>query len=307
MNKPSILKYYLFVALSGVLSGVIVFGGKVFSDLGLSLFQISFLVTFIGIIPVFLFLIFKKQLILRRDMIGIFLLYGFLTAMTVIGQFSSVILGLPVAIGVLLLYTQPLWTVIYAAIFFKKKITVLEIICSALVLLGVLFLVNPWGSHITSWPGFIAGLLGGIGLSGWILTGSAASKKGNHPTNTFVFGNITVMIFLLIFFPIARLVTSDPALVHFGLGFPPYLWIYLILFSLLTSMVNHISYFYGVKVVPAVDAGIIMLLEPVVGTVLAALFLAQKISLSLFIGGALILISNYLIIRRGASDEQVAA
>ena len=244
---------------------------------------------------------------MRRDMITIFILYGFLTALTVMGQFSSVILGLPVAIAVLLLYTQPLWTIIYAGIFMKEKIGFLEVFCCFLVLVGVLFLVNPWGSfHITSWLGFIAGLVGGIGLSGWILTSSAASKKGNHPTNTFFWGSVSLMIFLFIFLPITRLFISDPAIVRFGLDFPLYIWIYLALFSLFTNVICHISFFYGVKVVSAVDSSLVMLVEPVVGTILAALFLSQAITLSVFVGGVLILIANYLIIRKGSGASELS-
>lgn len=303
MTKQNVLKYYLLVAFAGILSGTIVFGGKVFSNLGLSLFEISIFPYVIGLIPMLIFLLFQRSLGLRRDMIPIFILYGFLTALVVIGQFGSVILGLPVAIAVLLLYTQPLWTILYSAIFEKQRITFLEIFCCILVLLGVLFLVSPWNSfHITSWLGFAAGIMGGIGLSGWILTGSIASKAGNEPANTFVWGNISLSIFLAVLLPIIRLTTNDPTIVHFSLNFAPSTWIWLVIFSIFATVLNHLVYFYGVKVVPAVDAGIIMLLEPVVGTILAALFLAQAISLSVFIGGILILIANYLIIRKGSKE-----
>lgn len=305
--KNNKLKYYLLIVFAGILSGAIVFGGKVFSLLGLSLFEISIWTYLIGLVPVFFILLLQKKILLRKDMIFIFLLYGFLTAITVMGQFSSVILGLPIAIAVLLLYTQPLWTIIYAGIFMKEKISFLEVFCCFLVLLGVLFLVNPWGSfHITSWLGFIAGLVRGIGLSGWILTSNAASKKGNEPTNTFFWGSISLLFFLFIFLPFSRLFVSDPAIVRFGLDFPLYLWIYLALFSLFTNVICHISFFYGVKVVSAVDSSLVMLVEPVVGTILAALFLSQAITFSVFIGGMLILLANYLIIRKGSGASELS-
>jgi len=305
--KNNTLKYYLLIVLAGFLSGAIVFGGEVFSILGLSLFEISIWTYLIGLAPIFLILFFQKKLALRRDTILIFILYGFLSALTAMGQFSSVILGLPVAIAVLLLYTQPLWTIIYAGIFMKEKVGILEVICCILVLIGVLFLVNPWGSfHISTWLGFFAGLMGGIGLSGWVLTSSAASKKGNEPTNTFFWGSVSLLIFLFIFLPITRFFIDDPAIVRFSTDLPLYLWIYLALFSLLTNVFCHISFFYGVKVVPAVDASLVMLVEPVIGTILAALFLSQAITFSVFIGGMLILIANYLIIRKGSGASELS-
>jgi drug/metabolite transporter (DMT)-like permease len=54
----------------------------------------------------------------------------------------------------------------------------------------------------------------------------------------------------------------------------------------------------GTKKVPTVDAGIIMLLEPVVGSILAIIFLNQALTLNIIIGGIIILLANYLTIRK---------
>jgi drug/metabolite transporter (DMT)-like permease len=50
------------------------------------------------------------------------------------------------------------------------------------------------------------------------------------------------------------------------------------------------------KKVPSSEAGVILLLEPVSGALLAAFFLHQPLTLNILLGGGLILFSNYLVV-----------
>ncbi len=82
----------------------------------------------------------------------------------------------------------------------------------------------------------------------------------------------------------------------------PEIWVYLLGFAFIV-FIPHIIYFYGAKKVPASVSGIILLLEPVVAALMASLFLQQALTLNILVGGALILISNYIVMRetRGVS------
>ncbi len=66
----------------------------------------------------------------------------------------------------------------------------------------------------------------------------------------------------------------------------------LIAFAIITQIINHFFYLNGVKKVPTVDAGIILLLEPVSAAILSAIFLNQPITFNITSGGALILFVN---------------
>lgn len=291
-------KEYLYVVITGILSGFIVFGGQIFFNLGLSLFQFSFITELLIVVMLLPFIIFNRNLRPKRGLNWLTFFYGLGTAFTIFAQYGAVILGVPVAIVLLLLYTQPLWTIIIGELFLKERLTKTKVLAGILVLLGMVISVNPFkAGHIQSWFGVFVALLGGIGLSSWIVLGSVISKRKSPPVTTkFLNASLSVAFFLL-FYPVLLMFTKNPSIVGFSFNLPLYIWFYLILFSLFLEIISHILYYKATEKIPTIDAGIIVLLEPVVGSLLAAIFLGQPLTVNIFIGGGLILIANYLVIR----------
>lgn len=143
---------------------------------------------------------------------------------------------------------------------------------------------------------FVVALLGGIALSGWISSGSYLSKRGNNPINTMFGGGLFMLLIMAIIFPIFAFFVNNNRLTHFTLLWPLKIWVFLFIFWLVTKLINHFLFLKGTKKVPMIDSGIIMLLEPVSGAILATIFLHQLITINILIGGALIIFANYLVI-----------
>ncbi|MDD5253630.1 MAG: DMT family transporter [Candidatus Nanoarchaeia archaeon] len=288
---------YLFVIITGILSGFIVFGGQIFSNLGLSLFEISIipqLVVFLLLIP---FIILNKNLRVLKGKKWLWVLYGFATAGCVLSQFGGVVLGAPVAIVVLLLYTQPLWTMLITYLFLKEKITKWNILTCLLVIVGMIILINPFNvAEIKNLGGVIVSLFGGICLSGWVVIGSFVSKNQSPPITTKFTNAVLTIFFLLLAYPLISLI-KIPSISSVSFNFSASIWIWIIIFALFTEIISHIFYFKGMKEVSTMDAGIILLLEPIVGSLLAVVFLGQLLTINIIIGGILILVANYLAIR----------
>lgn len=300
-----VTKEYWFVIIAGILSGLVVFGGKILFNLGLSLYEISVLPFVFATIILSLFVIFRKECRPQKKMLWILLFYGLVSLFVTVAQFGAVVLGVSVAITVLLLYTQPLWTIIFAFLFLKEKITARDIVSCVIVLFGMFILVNPLqGSMINNWVGIILALIGGISLSGWVMIGSVLSKRGNNPINSLFMGNFFMTILLLAVYPFTTMLIHDNSLVRLSLNFDPIVWLYILVFGFLVGIVTQLFYLNGVKKVPVVDAGIILLLEPISGAILAVIFLGQSITLNIIIGGFLILFANYLILTKGKIEGQ---
>lgn len=292
-------KEYFFIILTGILSGFIIFGGQVFANLGLSLFEIAVLpyaLTLIFLLP----FLFKKEYRFKRSLLPILVLYGIIAAFLVLAQFAGVVLGVPVAIVVLLLYTQPLWTILIGKLFLKEKLTKSTILALIIVLLGAFVLINPIQAGFYLKPGILVALAAGILISLWIVVGGILSKKGSHPISTKYAETLFMMIFLALAYPIARLFIKNSSLISFSLNWSLKVWIYIILFNLFTQVIGHLLFFYGLRKVPSTHAGIILLLEPVVAAILAAVFLGQAFTWNIIIGGILILIANYIVIRKSS-------
>lgn len=296
-----IQKEYWFVIISGILSGIIVFGGEIFKRIGLSLLELSILVYFPSIFFLFPFIRGKSSQILNIKNLKLLLLWSLFAGLTVIFQFGSIVAGAPVAIVVLLLYTQPIWTIIISKFFYKEKILRKNIIALIPAILGVLILVNPWSLRSIGNPtGIILALCGGVALSGWITIGNHVGKSKIDPYVSKFMETILEIILITAILLAASFVLKRADIIEFRLNWSAQIWTALILFSLVTQVINHVLYLKGSKVVPATEAGIIMLLEPVSGAILAALFLDQAITLNILFGGILILIANYFVLTKKA-------
>lgn len=288
---------HLFVMASGILSGFIVFGGKIFSDMGLSLFEISFLLCIFAVPLLLPFILLRKESAFKKEMLPYWLLFALAATLTVLCQFGAVVLGVPVAIVVLLLYTQPLWTTLFSKFFLKENVRKIEAIACALVIAGTVFVANPFDAALyTNWFGLLVALAGGLCLSFWIITGSIASKKKGDPIATVFFEKAFSIVFLLALFPILTFFTRDPKIVSFSFNWPLQIWGLILAYTIFAEVINHLCYVKGTQKVSTADAGIIMLLEPVAGAILAAVFLSQALTATTIFGGALILAANYLVV-----------
>ncbi|MEM2897316.1 MAG: DMT family transporter [Candidatus Bathyarchaeia archaeon] len=291
-------KEYCFVAIAGALLGTLVFGGQVLVNLGLSLYEISMFTLIFGflLLPLILF---KKEWKFERSMVGFFLVFGFFGAITRLAQFGAVVLGVPVAIVVLLLYTQPLWTVIFSKLFLQESVTRHKIFAIVLVLAGVVSLLNPFSiTKVGSFFGIIVALIGGLSLSGYVIySRKSGIKKYHFITTTFGY-TVFTLLFLIVSYPIMFLFTKDLSIVRVSSTLPIAIWLFLFVFSLASNLIPFSLIFRGAQKVPASSLGIILLLEPVSASILATVFLKQPFAFNTLFGGALILISNYLVIHK---------
>jgi drug/metabolite transporter (DMT)-like permease len=146
--------------------------------------------------------------------------------------------------------------------------------------------------------GIIIALIGGISLSAWVVySRKSAIKKYHHMTTTFGVV-IFVLVFLIISYPIVYFFIRDSSITRLSLDLPMKMWFYLFAFMVISELMPYILLLKGLKKVLASSAGIILLLEPVSASLLAAALLHQPITPNILLGGSLILISNYIVIRK---------
>ena len=168
----------IIVATAGVLYGGVSVGGSLLAKTGLSAFEISFFFLAFSLIPLTPFAL--RQGFVRKigESWRYLSVYSMVGTGLILLQFESLVLGLQPAVSALLLYTQPIWTIVFGKAFFSEKIDRAKIGMVGLALFGVLLIVNPesFFSQIGSnnFFGEISALAGGILLSLWIILG----KKG---------------------------------------------------------------------------------------------------------------------------------
>ena len=109
--------------VGAALYGAIAVGGRVFVKLGFSLFEIAITGGLFGALILAPVLLWRPALRIKRRDADIFIAFGLMGAVLQIGQFLGIVLGVPVAIVALLLYTQPLWTVLLGRLWLGEPIT----------------------------------------------------------------------------------------------------------------------------------------------------------------------------------------
>lgn len=288
----------ILLILSGIFYGTMVPSIQILSNLGLSSYEIGIATISVSSILFFLISVFKKETMKRRD-VKFFILFGLVNTLLNICLTSSVSLGTSIVIVTLLLYTQPLWTSIFGRMFFKEEITKWKIVSLIIVIAGTLILVSPWGIRGNLNPlGILLGFLSGPLYSLFLIMGKETTNRKIHYT-TSIFGfSIFTVVWLLIMFPFCQVIIKNDILTRLDIGLILKNSLEIILIGIITRMVPQTLLYKSLTKIKISTAGIVLLLEPITASILAYFLFNQAITQSILIGGFLIILSNYIVIKK---------
>ena len=279
--------------------GGITVGGRWLSDRGFSLYEISLtgvVFTALALLPA---LLMTPRLRLRRSELGLFAIFGFVGATLQLTQFAGIVLGVPVALVALLLYTQPVWTVLLGRIWLEEPITGRKVGAAALAAVGVLVLFDPRGAAGTAPTiGLLAALAAGLALSFWVILARSSALRGN-PAVTTTFGYTAFSaVWLLAAWPLATLVLPSASLGRVSVA--PFLaqWHWVALYTVGANLLPALLAMWGMRRVDASTAGVLLLLEPVSAALLAWPLFGETLEGNVAVGGGLILAANWILLRR---------
>lgn len=286
------------IILGAVFYGTVIVGGQFLVNLGLSLFQItlfSMLLLLGCILPI---VALRPKYLIPKKFLRFFVIYGLIGAGAELAQFGGLFFGVPVAVIAFLFYTQPLWTIVFGRLILREPISLRKMLATLLALAGVVVLLGPASSGIrgASTFGLVISLAGGILFSLWVIWGRKSGISELHfVTTTFGAATFTTL-WLILSWPILSLLIQDPALVGLSPSLPALHWFYLLVFTLVSGLIPNLCFFRGLQAVEAGVAGIILLLEPVIASVLAWVLFGQRPGALTVVGGLLILLANYFVI-----------
>ena len=290
---------YLYLILAGILSGGIVFGGKVLSVLGASPFEVMFYPNLIGALLALPFSWRYLRRIFRFPVILNFL-YVFAVFVITVGQYLPLFMNVSVTLVLLLLYLQPVWTILIERFYFRRPVPVRKWYLASAMVAGLILLINPWGEKNVhfSWLGVSLSLLGGIGMSVWILVTQYFSKHNIKPAATYFCTCFYAAVPVFFLWLVAKdYITAAPeASAILGMEPNNRLWLALLLYSILIYTPANTLVFYGNRNVSPATVGMILLLEPVTGISLDIVFLDMALTWNIVAGGMIILLSNLMLI-----------
>ena len=183
-----------------------------------------------------------------------------------------------VSFGLLVFASFPLFTAILTPIFNQGQLTLHTLIQSILVIVGVSFLLADITHYQAGYLALGAGLFSAFSFAVLILMNKSVVKRYHASTMAWAQNLVATMVLL----PILLFFTELPELNTQNIGLAILLGVVFTAFAhtLLNSSLAVISAFY---------ASIAISLEPVYGVLAAAWLLAEPISLTMVLGGGLII------------------
>lgn len=292
----------MLIASAGILYGTVTVGANLLTRRGIPVLGIT--ITFLGfsLIPLLPFVIRRGLLERIKSSSKYLFYYGVVGTFLVFAQFISLSFGVPPAIVALLLYTQPVWTVLFGRAFFSEAINKMRIIIIMLALAGALLVSDPFSSIRTlgAGSGTLAGesiaLVGGVFLSLWIILGKRGRLDNfQDPVELTFVARGSTSVFIA-FISMGVLISGRADL--FGNPFTIYSNIsYLFAFAIIAGLLPDYLFYKGVETVSSIQAGVILLLEPISAALLSVLLMISSLGPLELIGAGLILVSNYFVVR----------
>ena len=287
---------YFYLVIAGILFGGVVFGAKILSLMGASLFEVMFYPNMLAALAVTWSARkdFKKVLGMPWKVTFLFLLG--VSAIT-LGEYAPLFLQIPVTLVVLLIYLQPVWTILIERIFFKHRQSLADWLLVISMIFGLVLLINPFEDSRFSMAGMLLALFGGIGLSVWIIITKYYSRQGVSPAGTFWAASIYSALPVLLFYFLVQSSATDIPALQMRFIMPDKLWLAFILYTLVICVLPNLLVFANNKNVSASVIGMILLLEPVTGILLDVMFLHVHLTWNIILGGLIIITANVIMIK----------
>ena len=264
----------IFPILSGIMWGSAGIFVRKLSELGLnsvSIVETRIIVAIIIIIADLLCLD-KKLLKIKLKDLWIFICAGIFSMLGLNLCYNFAINELTLSLSAVLLSLAPIFVLILASILFKEKLTLQKTICAILALIGCILssgVLEEVGAMKWTTIGIIIGTLGAFFYGTYSIFSKIAMLKGYHSFTVTIYSLMAVGIALLPFtdwLKVWEIIQIDPAPMS---GF-------LLLHSLLTSVLPYICFTVALNYVEAGKVAILASGEPI-AAMLFGIFFYQEI------------------------------
>lgn len=283
---------FFYIALAGVLWGTSGLFSYWLTPFGFKPVQMTTMRGFVSMVLIVPFILFKNPKLLKVPKKEIFFIIGsgvglFLTAYTYYASMAAS----SVSTAVILMYTAPVFVLIYSVMFLGEKLNTVKSISVFLMILGCALVSGIVGGMKFSLAGILFGIAAGISYSAYNVFTKILTM---HKVDT-----LTVTSYNFIIMSIIGLAVSNPIEIVTITSKQPLSIIPLIVgIGVFTCVLPYVFYTMGLKDVPAGTATALGIIEPLSATVFSVVFLGENLTAPLVIGMVLILGAVFALARQ---------
>ena len=283
---------YILICLASIIWGTLGIFGKLAFEFGIRPETLIALRLSISSLTIFIPVnFFKNELfkIQKKDSLKFLVLGIFATAFQRVTYFYAFDLT-TAAIAAILIYTYPLFVIVYSSLFLKEKIIPSIVLAAILTFSGVLLVLKVYGvSWLSTSPfGVILGVVSSILFAAYFLI---IKSLRNHYTNwTLILyadgiGALTLTPIIFASFPEVFNYTQQ-------------LWLLILAIAWFPSLMAYLIYSYALKHVQASKGSILSVIEPLSTAIFAATILSEAFEPLQIVGVALALTGVVLLLYR---------
>jgi len=281
----------LYIILASVLWGTSGIFVEYLAPYGVTSLQMTFVRGLVAFVCMGVFILISDRRLMKTNIREILLFMGsgvsfFLTASC---YYQSMQLT-SVSTAVVLMYTAPIFVMIYSTAFLGEKLGVMKFIAVAGMIVGCCFVSGIIGGLKFDLIGILIGFLSGISYAAYNIITKIEMRKGINP--------VKANFYCFMFSVVVGLIFSKPAGLINSISLNPAVVILLCMgVGVFACILPYFLYTLALRELPAGTASSLGILEPMAATILSVLVLGEKLSLFSLIGIVLILGSVFLLSR----------
>ena len=231
----------------------------------------------------------KEIVSLARKDLGLLVLGGICLAVH-FGAWITSLKYVPIATSVVLVNSHPLFVVIASYLFLGERPPRRGLIGTAVGLGGMAVMSHDALQNVQlALKGDGLALLGAFAVVGYFIVGRKARARIS------LLGYVTPLYGVCSLFLLIWVLMAGDRLAPYSAG----VWAYLAALAIVPTIIGHSVFNWALKHVRPTAISLAFLGEPVVASVLALIFFAQRPPFATFVGGALVLAGVYLTTSRG--------
>ena len=280
---------YALIILSSFMFGTSGIFVRVLAPYGFSSMQMTAMRGIVSVVALSLFVLFTNKKLFRTTLkeLCLFVLSGVFMFGAAFFYYTAMEYT-TVATAVVLMYSAPIYVLLFSVLFLKEKLTGMKIIAVSVMLVGMALVSGIVGGLEFNFWGVFYAIAAGVAYAAYSIVAKIEMKRGNDPMTALIYCYMVMGL-------LSGLRANLPDLVGLTAQNPPVLILLTLGIGLVTCAIPYLMYTVSLKDVPAGTASALSLIEPMAAILYSVVFFHEPLTWPLVIGVVFILGAVFLI------------
>lgn len=274
---------FIYIAVAGIFWGTSGIFVNLLAPYGFSSFQMTAVRALVSFLAMAIYTLITDRRLFRVKLseLPFYILLGLSLFGTAVCYYSSMQMA-SVSVAVVLMYTAPIYVMIFSVAFLGEKISPIKLVSVALMLLGCCLVSGIIGGMSFHVGGILIGALSGIIYAFYNIVAKISFRRESHPQTATLYSFLTMAIVAAFF--------SEPSTLFGRVAAAPMQTVPLLIgLGICTFVIPYFLYNLAMKELPAGTASALGIIEPMAATVFSVVIFHEQLGW-LSLGGIIMIL-----------------